>query len=247
MQAGRIMHETIDIVGTDRFVIKGNLFDRRQPHPAFGCIHIRTSHETVFVFGADHIYRMDPRQMVDAHLESGCGVTVAAIPVAREEASAFGVIESDERGRIVAFHEKAENPPTMPGDTTRCLASMGNYVFDTDVLVDIVTPRGTEGQYTDIGSHVIPALTAAGQAGVYDFSRNVVPGQDDRERGYWRDVGTIDAYYEANVDLIRPMPVFNLYNSYYSRDISSSANSIIIINQSNAKSFLNNYQMPKKK
>ncbi|MCA9603088.1 MAG: glucose-1-phosphate adenylyltransferase [Polyangiales bacterium] len=171
--------------------------------------------DIVCVFGADHIYRMDPRQMVDAHLESGCGVTVAAIPVAREEASAFGVIESDERGRIVAFHEKAENPPTMPGDTTRCLASMGNYVFDTDVLVDIVTPRGTEGQYTDIGSHVIPALTAAGQAGVYDFSRNVVPGQDDRERGYWRDVGTIDAYYEANVDLIRPMPVFNLYNSYW--------------------------------
>jgi glucose-1-phosphate adenylyltransferase len=166
--------------------------------------------DIVCVFGADHIYRMDPRQMVQHHREVGAGVTVAAIPVPRQEASAFGVIEVDGGGRILDFHEKAADPPTMPGDPTRCLASMGNYVFDTKTLVEIVTPR--DDTYTDIGGHVIPALTRAGVAHVYDFSTNVVPGQDERERGYWRDVGTIDAYYDANMDLIAPVPVFNLYN-----------------------------------
>ena len=166
--------------------------------------------DIVCVFGADHIYRMDPRQMVSHHVESGAGVTVAAIPVPKHEAREFGVIESSDDGAIVAFHEKVADPPTMPGDDTRCLASMGNYVFDTQTLIDIVTPRGD--QYTDLGSHVIPALTAQGVAKVYDFSTNIVPGQDERERGYWRDVGTIDAYYSANMDLIAPVPVFNLYN-----------------------------------
>jgi glucose-1-phosphate adenylyltransferase len=166
--------------------------------------------DIVCVFGADHIYRMDPRQMVEHHLESGAGVTVAAIPVSKHEAREFGVIESDEAGHIVAFHEKVVDPPSMPGDPTRCLASMGNYVFDTKTLVDVVSP-GDEVR-SDLGSHVIPALTAAGVAHVYDFSQNVVPGQDERERGYWRDVGTLDAYYEANMDLVAPRPVFNLYN-----------------------------------
>jgi len=168
------------------------------------------SPDLVCVFGADHIYRMDPRQMVDHHLETGAGVTVAAIPVPKHEAVDFGVIESTDEGKIRAFHEKSLNPPTMPGDDTRCLASMGNYVFDTQTLIDVVTPR--ENQYTDLGSHVIPALTEAGVARVYDFSQNVVPGQDERERGYWRDVGTIDAYFSANMDLIAPVPIFNLYN-----------------------------------
>ena len=166
--------------------------------------------DIVCVFGADHIYRMDPRQMVAHHQETDAGVTVAAIPVPKREALEFGVIESDDDGRILAFHEKVPDPPTMPGDDTRCLASMGNYVFDTQTLIDVVTPR--ENQYTDLGSHVIPALTAQGVAHVYDFSTNVVPGQDERERGYWRDVGSIDSYYAANMDLIAPVPVFNLYN-----------------------------------
>ena len=165
----------------------------------------------VAVFGADHIYRMDPRQMVDQHIESGVGVTVAAIPVDRSEASQFGVIEADETGLIKAFHEKSSNPPSMPGDDSRCLASMGNYVFNTQTLIDIVTPN-EESPLNDMGGDVIPALTAKGQAHVYDFSTNVVPGQDERERGYWRDVGTLDAFYEANMDLIAPVPVFNLYN-----------------------------------
>jgi glucose-1-phosphate adenylyltransferase len=168
--------------------------------------------DVVCVFGADHIYRMDPRQLVQQHLDTGAGVTVAAIPVGFEEAKSFGVIEADPKGRIVAFHEKSPNPPTMQGDPTRCLASMGNYVFDTKTLIDIVTPTGADDQYTDIGSHIIPALTASGVAHVYDFSRNVVPGQDEREKGYWRDVGTIDSYYDANMDLLAPVPVFNLYN-----------------------------------
>ena len=137
-----------------------------------------------------------------------------ALPVATWAARTLGtslhLIEVEEKGQILAFHEKAADPPTMPGDDSRCLASMGNYVFDTSTLIDVVTPR--DDTYTDLGGHVIPALTRAGVAHVYDFSGNVVPGQDERERGYWRDVGTIDSYYEANMDLIAPHPVFNLYN-----------------------------------
>jgi glucose-1-phosphate adenylyltransferase len=166
----------------------------------------------VCVFGADHIYRMDPRPMVEQHVESGAGVTVAAIPVPREGASDFGVIEAEADGRIVRFHEKTEDPPPMPGDATRCLASMGNYVFETQALIDIVTASGTDNRPTDIGGDVIPALTASGNARLYDFSTNEIPGQGEREQGYWRDVGTLDAYYEANMDLIAPVPVFNLYN-----------------------------------
>jgi glucose-1-phosphate adenylyltransferase len=168
--------------------------------------------DVVCVFGADHIYRMDPRQMVEQHLKSGAGVTVAAIPVSFEEAKSFGVIEADAEGKILAFHEKSPNPPTMQDDPARCLASMGNYVFNTKTLIDIVSPTGDDDQHTDIGGHIIPALTASGVAHVYDFSKNIVPGQDEREKGYWRDVGTIDSYYDANMDLLAPVPVFNLYN-----------------------------------
>lgn len=170
--------------------------------------------DVICVFGADHIYRMDPRQMVAAHVASGAGVTVAAIPVPREEARDFGVIESDAGGRILAFHEKVADPPAMPGDAGRCLASMGNYVFDTRTLMDIVTPSEAE-RLVDMGGHVIPALTRRGVAHVYDFSKNRIPGQDERERGYWRDVGSIDAYFDANMDLIAPVPVFNLYNDQW--------------------------------
>ncbi|MCS7006764.1 MAG: glucose-1-phosphate adenylyltransferase [Thermoleophilia bacterium] len=166
----------------------------------------------VCVFGADHIYRMDPRQMVEQHVETGAGVTVAAIPVPREQASELGVMEVAPDGRILRFHEKAKDPPPMPDDEDRCLASMGNYVFETQALVEVVTPTGKAEQRTDIGGHVIPALTEAGLARSYDFSRNDVPGQSEHERGYWRDVGSLDAYYAANMDLIAPVPEFNLYN-----------------------------------
>ncbi len=158
--------------------------------------------DVVCVFGADHIYAMDPGQMVEHHLATGAGVTVAAIPVPKEQGSAFGVIGADASGRILAFHEKSGSPPTMPGDDTRVLASMGNYVFSTSTLVDVVSPSASSAAATDLGGDVIPALTAGGVAHVYDFSTNVIPGQLEHERGYWRDVGSLDAYYEANMDLL---------------------------------------------
>jgi glucose-1-phosphate adenylyltransferase len=169
--------------------------------------------DIVCVFGADHIYHMDPRQMVDHHMEVGAGVTVAAIPVPVHEATEFGVIESSPEGRIVKFHEKPPVPPTMPGDPSRALASMGNYVFDTQTLIDIVSPTANHQAATDIGGDVIPALTREGVAHVYDFSQNIIPGQAEHERGYWRDVGSLDAYYDANMDLLRQVPPFSLYNS----------------------------------
>ena len=172
--------------------------------------------DIVCVFGADHIYHMDPRQMVEHHREVGAGVTVAAIPVAASDASQFGIIEAAHDGRIIEFHEKPPQPPTMPNDPSRALASMGNYVFDTQTLIDVVSPTGNDSIATDIGGDVIPTLTRAGVAHMYDFSTNVIPGQADHERGYWRDVGSLDAYYEANMDLITPVPPFSLYNPKWS-------------------------------
>jgi glucose-1-phosphate adenylyltransferase len=171
--------------------------------------------DVVCVFGADHVYAMDPRQMVEHHVASGAGVTVAAIPVPYEEGSQFGVIEVGADGRILAFHEKRPDPPSMPGDPTRVLASMGNYVFDTDVLIEAVSPTSDRETPTDMGGHVLPALTAQGIAHVYDFSTNDIPGQAEHERGYWRDVGTLDAYYEANMDLLAALPPFSLYNPHW--------------------------------
>ena len=168
--------------------------------------------DIVCVFGADHIYHMDPRQMVAQHIASGAGVTVAAIPVPIEQATEFGVIEANAEGKIVHFWEKPANPPAMIDNPHLALASMGNYVFNTDVLVNVVSPSATDEANTDIGGDVIPELTRAGVAHVYDFSQNVIPGQADHERGYWRDVGSIDAYYDANMDLLAPVPLFSLYN-----------------------------------
>ena len=169
--------------------------------------------DVVCVFGADHIYHMDPRQMVEEHLDTDAGVTVAAIPVPVEEGKQFGVIEATSTGRIVGFHEKSPNPPTMPGDPSRVLASMGNYVFRTQDLIDVVTPMGKDAGPQDMGGDVIPAMTRQGLARVYDFSTNDVPGQTEHERGYWRDVGTLDAYYETSMELLQPLPRFSLYNS----------------------------------
>ena len=168
--------------------------------------------DVVCVFGADHVYHMDPRQMVEEHLDTGAGLTVAGIPVPMREASQFGIMEVAPSGRIIQFHEKSPTAPPMPGNPNMALASMGNYVFNTDVLIDVVTPSASDGKRTDIGGDVIPHLTAAGTARMYDFSRNVINGQAEHERGYWRDVGTLDAYYDANMDLLRPMPPFSLYN-----------------------------------
>ena len=169
--------------------------------------------DIVCVFGADHIYRMDPRQMVEHHLASGAGVTVAGIPVPVDEAREFGVMEV-QGAKIAAFHEKSPEPPTMPGRPGVCLASMGNYVFSTKTLLDaIAADAEDESSQHDLGGNIIPNLTEQGVAHWYDFHTNDIPGQAERGRGYWRDVGTLDAYYAANMDLIAPEPVFDLYNA----------------------------------
>jgi glucose-1-phosphate adenylyltransferase len=170
--------------------------------------------EYVIVFSADHIYRMDPRQMVDQHLASGAGVTVAGIRVPRQEATAFGVVETAADGRrIRAFHEKPAEPPGLPDAPDQAYASMGNYVFTTATLVEAVTlDAADERSKHDLGGNILPMLVERGEAEVYDFADNEVPGATERDRGYWRDVGTLDAYYEASLDLISVHPVFNLYN-----------------------------------
>ncbi|MFL6128935.1 MAG: glucose-1-phosphate adenylyltransferase [Mycobacteriales bacterium] len=167
----------------------------------------------IVVFGADHVYRMDPRQMVEQHVETKAAVTVAGIRVPRAEASAFGIIDSDESGRIRRFLEKPADPPGLPDSPDESYASMGNYVFTTEALVEALrTDAGDEGSVHDMGGSIIPMLTEGGTARVYDFADNDVPGSTDRDRGYWRDVGTLDAYYDSHLDLVAVHPVFNLYN-----------------------------------
>ena len=167
----------------------------------------------VAVFGADHIYRMDVAPMIDQHIATGAGVTVAAIPVPIDEAKAFGVIDAGDHCKIRAFVEKPENPPAMPGDPTQAFASMGNYVFSADLLREVVSEDALDdGSQHDMGGNIIPKLVDSGDAYVYDFGQNVVPGQNERERGYWRDVGSLDAYYQASMDLVEVEPVFDLYN-----------------------------------
>jgi glucose-1-phosphate adenylyltransferase len=170
--------------------------------------------DTVIVFGADHVFRMDPMQMIDQHAASGAGVTVAALPVPREEATAFGVIGTGADGRkITAFLEKPDDPPARPGHPDEAFASMGNYVFSADVLVDALHKDAVnEESRHDMGRDIIPMLMREGLAEVYDFLDNEVPGASTRDAGYWRDVGTLDSYFEAHMDLCAVQPVFNLYN-----------------------------------
>jgi glucose-1-phosphate adenylyltransferase len=168
----------------------------------------------VIVFGADHVYRMDSNAMYLSHLESGAGVTVAAIRVKRSEASEFGVIELDNDGvTIKAFHEKPKDPPAMPGHPDLCLVSMGNYIFRREAMEEalILDSEDVDSRH-DLGANIIPAMTRAGLAKVYDFANNVVPGETERDKGYWRDVGSIDSYFDAHMDLVSPLPIFNLYN-----------------------------------
>ena len=168
----------------------------------------------IVVFGADHVYRMDPKQMVDQHIASGAGVTVAGIRIPRSESAGFGVIQTGPDGRrIEAFLEKPDNPPGLPDDPEQVYASMGNYVFSTEALLEAVKiDAGDEGSVHDMGGNIIPMMVARNSAEVYDFADNDVPGATDRDRGYWRDVGTLDAYYDAHMDLVSVHPVFNLYN-----------------------------------
>jgi glucose-1-phosphate adenylyltransferase len=171
--------------------------------------------DIVVVVGADHVYRMDFSQMVDAHIASGAEFTVAAIRQPIEEADQFGVIEVDptDPTRIAAFREKPTNPVGLADSPGEILASMGNYVANADALVAAVTADAENATSRhDMGGDIAPYFVERGTAGVYDFLRNDVPGSTPRDRDYWRDVGTLDAYFEANTDLISIEPVFNLYN-----------------------------------
>jgi glucose-1-phosphate adenylyltransferase len=170
--------------------------------------------DIVIVFGADHVFRMDATQMIDQHVASGTGVTVAALPVPRQEATAFGVIETAANGRTVeAFLEKPADPPARPGHPDEAFASMGNYVFTSDVLVDALRKDAEDSDSRhDMGRDIIPMLVRQGLAEVYDFLGNEVPGASERDAGYWRDVGTLDSYFDAHMDLCAVQPVFNLYN-----------------------------------
>ncbi|QIQ01421.1 glucose-1-phosphate adenylyltransferase [Streptomyces liangshanensis] len=168
----------------------------------------------IAVFGADHVYRMDPRQMLQQHIENGAGVTVAGIRVPRAEASSFGIITPASDGvQVDSFLEKPADPPGLPGDPGRVYASMGNYLFTTKVLVDALhRDAEDENSVHDMGGSILPMLTERGAAQVYDFTENHVPGETPAEHGYWRDVGTLDSYYDAHMDLISPQPAFNLDN-----------------------------------
>jgi glucose-1-phosphate adenylyltransferase len=168
----------------------------------------------VAVFGADNIYRMDPRQMVDQHIETRAAVTVAALRAPLSQADQFGVIEAGPDGHtITAFREKPKDAVGLPDAPDQVFASMGNYLFTTEALIDAVTTdaEATESSH-DMGGNIVPMLVGSGAAHVYDFSKNVVPGESERDHGYWRDVGTLDAYYDSHMDLVSVDPVFNLYN-----------------------------------
>jgi glucose-1-phosphate adenylyltransferase len=168
--------------------------------------------DLVAVFGADHIYRMDVRQMVRFHLEVDADVTVASLPVPLDQACAFGVIETDGDGRIRAFHEKSIHPPPLPGDATHAHASMGNYLFKTETLLEALVEANRRGE-KEFGAHLLPRLCKSHSVYAYNFCANRIPGvRDYEEQGYWRDVGTLDAYYSAHQDLLGPEPKFNLFN-----------------------------------
>ncbi len=168
--------------------------------------------EFTYVFGADHVYRMDVRLMLDFHRDKRADLTVAAIPIPVEEAHDFGIMEVDNEGRLIGFVEKPKSgAKTMPGDPTRCLASMGNYLFTTDVLVqEIVSDAADPDSAHDFGKSIVAGMFSRKRVFVYDFAKNEVPGQSERERGYWRDVGSLDAYYQANMDLVDVNPIFSL-------------------------------------
>ncbi|MEU6657498.1 glucose-1-phosphate adenylyltransferase [Streptomyces sp. NPDC046821] len=168
----------------------------------------------IAVFGADHVYRMDPRQMLSQHIESGAGVTVAGIRIPRADASAFGIISPAGDGtRVESFLEKPADPPGIPGSPHQVFASMGNYIFTTKTLIDALQlDSEMPNSIHDMGGSILPMLTERGVAQLYDFDGNHVPGESPYEHGYWRDVGTLDAYYEAHLDLLSDKPAFNLDN-----------------------------------
>jgi glucose-1-phosphate adenylyltransferase len=177
-----------------------NLIEQSDPH-------------LVLIFGADHIYRMNIRDMIDFHQLKRADATVAAIPAPRRQAAEFGVLETAPGGRIIGFHEKKADAPTIPGDTEQVFASMGNYIFSTPVLLqELHRDAADENSSHDFGRNILPRMVRTHGLYAYDFRSNAIPGEDTGKPAYWRDVGTIDAYYEANMDLRAVDPELNLYN-----------------------------------
>jgi glucose-1-phosphate adenylyltransferase len=167
----------------------------------------------VVVFGADNVYRMNPRHMLERHIQSGAGLTVAAIRQPLSMADQFGVIEADPSGRITRWHEKPKDAVGLPDAPDEVFASMGNYIFTAEALVDgLLRDSNDVDSKHDMGGDIVPAFVERHEAAVYDFRDNDVPGSTPRDAGYWRDVGTIDSYYDAHMDLISVHPLFNLYN-----------------------------------
>jgi len=177
-----------------------NLIEQAEPH-------------LVVIFGADHIYRMNIREMIEFHVQKRAQVTISAIPVEKKEASEFGVIETEEDGSVVGFHEKKPDAPTMPGDPSRVYASMGNYIFSTKTLLDeLYADAKNENTSHDFGRDILPNLIGSADMFAYDFQTNRIPGDPQGAPVYWRDVGTLDAYFEASMDLRAVSPILNLYN-----------------------------------
>ncbi|MBI4463297.1 MAG: glucose-1-phosphate adenylyltransferase [Acidobacteria bacterium] len=178
---------------------------------------IEQSHpDMVAIFSADHIYRMDIRQMISFHRAKYASVTVACLPIPKEKASAFGVVAQDKTGHIVSFHEKQASAPEIPGRPGLCLASMGNYIFETDVLLhELYRDAEREDSRHDFGHDILPRMIPKQRVVVYDFLENRIEGEAEHNRGYWRDVGTVEAYYEAVMDLLSPQPSLNLYNRHW--------------------------------
>ncbi len=167
----------------------------------------------VVVFGADNIYRMDVDAMLQAHIDSGMECTVAGIRVPRAEASEFGIIDADENAKILEFLEKPADPPGLPDSPDESFASMGNYIFSAKAFEECLRADAEdESSKHDMGGNVVPYFVQKGQAQVYDFTKNDVPGSTEKDRNYWRDVGSIDAYHSAQMDLVSVEPEFNLYN-----------------------------------
>ncbi len=171
--------------------------------------------DLVVIFGADHIYRMDLRQMIDFHISKNAHITVAARPVPIDEGKSFGIISTEPDGQIKEFLEKPDTPPPMPSDPTRTYASMGNYIFNADILIKALADAQSKHQH-DFGSYVLPSLVSSKKLYAYDFSRNKIPGlRPTEEMDYWRDVGTIKAYWQAHKDMLGAHPVLDLDNQHW--------------------------------
>lgn len=167
----------------------------------------------VAVFGADHIYRMNIRDMIEFHEQKRAHITVAAIPTEKKYASEFGVIETTRGGRIIGFHEKKADAPTLPDDPDRVYASMGNYIFSTDMLLKLVEEDQEDPNSShDFGRDILPKAIGRAEMFAYDFMTNKIPGEPVDKLPYWRDVGTLDAYFEANMDIRAINPALNLFN-----------------------------------